>query len=116
MVVYRRWQPLNNKSTIDTGVYIDKWDSGDKLIERWPDGTEFHWLLVHMEVLENGIVEEILEPLEQWDTPKGVVWTERIPLLNGIFTDYEIPGWRIVQEMPPTATAINRPRKHNRSK
>jgi hypothetical protein len=116
MVVYRKWLPLENKSSNNTGVYIDIWDSGDKKIERWPDGTEFHWQIVNLESLENGAIKETLEPLEQWDTPKGLVWSERIPLLNGIFTKYEIPGWRIVQEMPPTATGASKSERRHRSK
>jgi len=97
MVVTRTWTPLENIKN-STGIYLDIWDSGDKKVERWPDGTEFYWRVVDLEVLENGQVKEVLEPLELWDTPARYAWTEKIPLLNGIFTNYEIPGWRIIQE------------------
>ena len=97
MVVTRTWTPLENIQ-ISTGIYLDIWDSGDKKVERWPDGTEFYWRIIDLEVLENGQVKEVLEPLELWDTPARYAWTEKIPLLNGIFTNYEIPGWRIIQE------------------
>jgi len=113
MVVTRTWTPLQNIEN-STALYLDIWDSGDKKVERWPDGTEFHWRVVDLEVLENGQVKEVLEPLELWNTPAGYTWTEKIPLLDGIFTNYKIPGWKIIQEsvihqkIPPTGRKQNR--------
>ena len=116
MVVTRTWTPLQNQSmdvTSSTGLYLDIWDSGDKKVERWPDGTEFYWRILELDILENGQVKEILEPLELWDTPARYTWTEKIPLLKGIFTNYEIPGWTI-QNIPPTVKTQKINKNQNR--
>jgi hypothetical protein len=106
VTVKRTWKQSQVSSHTD---FLDIWDSGSHLYERWPDGTGVYWKIIERKEVEGGI-EEILEKMPEWETPSQVLHREQIPLTllqshlqpspgyQTLENEFLVGGWKVTQE------------------
>jgi hypothetical protein len=105
VTVKRTWIKSQVSSHTD---FLDIWDSGSHLYERWPDGTEIYWKIIKRKEVEGGI-EEHLEKMPEWQAPSRVLHYEQVPLfhlqplpgsqdLEKKLSEFLVGGWKVTQE------------------
>jgi len=109
ITVKRTWKQSQVSSHTD---FLDIWDSGSHLYERWPDGTENYWKIIERKEVEGGF-EELMEKMPEWESPSQVLHRRRVPLTHlqpspqsQKQNEFLVGGWQVTQEPSPPLTQI----------
>jgi hypothetical protein len=98
VTVKRIWTKSQVSSNND---FLDIWDSGSHLYERWPDGSEFYWKIISRQEHEEGF-EEYLEKMPLWESPSLVLHRTQLALqhqkhLPNLQSEFLVGGWQVIQ-------------------
>jgi hypothetical protein len=108
-VIRRTW--IKKSQISEYNDFLDIWDSGSHLYERWSDGTENFWKVISREFIKplseaEQVPEadfiEVLQEVPVWMAPGQVMHQERRAFLRPSHLDQSHPlqfqGWNVQQE------------------
>jgi hypothetical protein len=95
-LVRRTW---SKKSQISEYTeFLDIWDSGSHIFERYPDGKEYFWKVISRESTDSGGFIEVLKRMPEWMMPGQVLHQESRPFRQISPVELELEGWHLKLE------------------
>jgi hypothetical protein len=101
-VIKRTW--VRRSQISEYTDFLDIWDSGSHIYERYPDGKEYpggkeyFWKVISRESTDSGGFIEVLKMMPEWMMPGQVLYQESRPFRQISPVELEVEGWNLKLE------------------